>query len=268
MKYPVLPAMLWVLVMLTASCHRDGQSGDLDAVASLTRGMSLREVESTLGREHGVQFHALKRSDEYLCISYAFCRPDILLYLVFKNGKLDRITEPAPFAIRQVAYDGEAPEGTGTMVPRRVPQDPWQRMAGVLSAADISGQAALESVVRRCPRGETAIAIVPATIIAAPLLPFMLAGGAHEFHTSRASMARCDPLRVDMAASSHDVLDLFGVPLRSGEVNGLLVDTFCVDHHLDPATATDVAPSFNVVYDNFAKVRYVFAGDFAIPAGR
>ena len=81
-------------------------------------------------------------------------------------------------------------------------------------------------------------------------------------------MARYDPQKIVMASSIQDVLGQFGAPVESGEMNGLLVDTFGIDNHLSLIDPSDVAPYFDVIYDNFGKVRAVFSDDFHPLTGR
>jgi hypothetical protein len=254
------------VLALSCSCMRSDRLGDIDRLKAVARGMTVQEVEGVLGPEHRLQFHAMVASADVLCLSYAFCTPYDLLYFVFKDGTLARIAEPPPFAYQDIDYTGDRPEWKGTTLSIRVAVDPWQRMGRVLAAPDLSGQAAVASISRRCPQDHAAMAIIPACIIAAPLLPFSLAGRANEYRINRGTQRRYDPQRIVLASTIAEVLELFGAPLKSGEVNGLLVDTFGIDNHLSLIDPSDVAPFFDVVYDKFGKVRDVFCDDFHPPS--
>lgn len=247
---------------LSSSCFRSDRISDIDRLATVAPGMSLREVEDALGPEHRLQFHALVKSAEYLCLSYAFCKSYDVLYFVFKDGTLDRISEPPPFEWKDIDYQGDSPEWKGTKISIRVPVDPWIRMDLVLGSSDVSGQAAVDSIMKRCPKDHLSMAIVPASIIAAPLLPFLLAGRANEYRINTDTKERYDPQKIVMASTITDVIGRFGAPVKSGEVNGLLVDTFGIDNHLSLIDPSDVVPFFDVIYDKFGKVRDVFSDDF------
>jgi hypothetical protein len=250
------------LLSLSYSCIRSDQLSDIDRLGAVTQGMSLKEVEESLGPEHRLQFHVLEKSVDCLCLSYAFGKPYILLYFVFKNGTLDKISEPPPFEYHDIEYNGDSPEMKGSKISIRVPVDPWNRMEITLKCPDLSGHLAVDSILKRCPKDETSLAIVPVFIIAAPILPFLLVGRANEYRVNKRTEEKYDPQKIVMTSSSNDVLGLYGAPVKSGEVNGLLVDTFGIDNHLSLIDPSDVAPFFNVVYDKFGKVRAVFSDDF------
>jgi hypothetical protein len=262
----VLRLLALAVVALSCSCLRSDRLGDIDRLKAVARGMTVQEVEGALGPEHRLQFHALVASADMLCLSYAFCTPYDLLYFVFKDGTLARIVEPPPFAYQNIAYSGDRPELTGTTISIRVAVDPWQRMGRVLASPDLTGQAAVDSITRRCPQDQASMAIIPACIIAAPLLPFYLAGRANQYRLNIATQRRYDAQRIALASTIAEVLGLFGAPLKSGELNGLLVDTFGIDHHLSLIDPSDVVPFFDVVYDKFGKVRDIFCDDFHPPS--
>ena len=117
----------------------------------------MQDVEGTLGSEHRLQFHVLIKSMDCLCLSYAFSNPSDVLYFVFKNGKLDRISEPPPFDYRLIDSAVETPEWKGGKISIRAPVDPWARMDLVLTSRDLSGQAAVDSVLRRCPQDRSSL---------------------------------------------------------------------------------------------------------------
>ncbi len=258
----ILLLLVLSFMSFACSCSRSERVSDVDRLGSVAQGMSLPAVEDALGTEHRLQFHVLVAAVDCLCLSYAFGRSYDVLYFVFKDGVLDRIAEPPPFEERLIDYPGTGTDGKGSKISIRASVDPWTRMDLVLASPDLSGPAATASVQRRCPEERMSMSIIPAVIIAAPLLPFLYLGTANEYRINARTQERYDAQKVRLGSSIQDVLGQFGAPVRSGEVNGLLVDTFGVDNHLSLIDPSDVAPFFDVICDKFGKVRAVFSDDF------
>jgi hypothetical protein len=227
---------------------------DIDAVGELQRGVSLTHVRALLGPDPRHQFTSRVGGAEYVCVSYAFGKPHARFYFVFKDGKLEKITEPPPFRFQSVPFRGGQLEKT-------LPVDPEARVGEVMRAADLRGPALRASLAARLPRGSSSfMALSPFTSLA-PQVAASEPRRAKEFSRNEQLAKDLDAGKVSLGDSRETVDAAFGVPLRTTEAGERIV---CGYGAAEPLPMVPPAYLFSPVDVHFESGRAVsvFGNDF------
>jgi hypothetical protein len=226
----------------------------IDAVAELGRGVSPDHLRALLGRDSRHQFTSRVGANEYLCVSHAFGAPHARLYFVFKDGKLEKITEPPASPTRTVPYQGASLE-------QRLPVDPEARIAEVMLAPDISGQPLRAALAARLPRRGNSSTVLPA--FRANAAPFAASEPRRrrEYLMNERLAKHFDARKVRLGESREQVDGALGQPLQTARAGGR---TVCVYGSTEPLPMVAPAELFSPIDVHFESGRAVavFGNDF------
>jgi hypothetical protein len=227
---------------------------NVDGVAQLQRGVSLDHVRGLLGEDSRHQFTSRTGGGEYVCLSYAFGEPYARLYFLFRDGKLQSITEPPPLPFQTVPYQGGRLE-------KRLPVDPEARMGEVMRAADLSGPALRASLAARLPEGRKSFAVLPAFRSVAPQVAANEPRRRKEFSRNEQLAKSLDAGKIRLGDGRETVAAVLGAPLRTTESGERIV---CGYGNTEPLPMVPPAQLFSPVDVHFesGKAVAVFGNDF------
>jgi hypothetical protein len=224
----------------------------IDVVAELERGVSLDRVRAVLGQEPRHQFTSRVNSEEYLCVSYAFGEPYARLYFLFRDGRLEKITEPPPFAYQTAPYRGATLE-------KRLPVDPHVRVAEVMQAPDLGGTRLRRALAARLPKGRESSNVVPAFV--AERMAADEPARRKQYARNEQRATHFDGRRVRIGDSLGQVTDALGQPLQSAAAAPRSVRVY---GSTEPLPMVNHAYRFSPVEIHFEhdRVVAVFGNDF------
>src|SRR6185503_10273083 len=99
-------AILMMCLLLAACNPTTRPSGpDDSSLLKISAGAKLDEVSSVLSKSYRHQFTIARDHDTFICVSYAFGKPYVRLFFLFKNDKLVKIVKPVTFEYDLVPYN-------------------------------------------------------------------------------------------------------------------------------------------------------------------
>jgi hypothetical protein len=175
-------------------------------ILSLRKGINRSQVESTLGGTGQYQFSARLATGDYFCLSYAFERPYVYYYFLFRGDGLEKILAPPAFGVDLVLYDDFYRE-------IKKPCGAEKRIEIVLQASELSPTAiivALNKVL--CQRTET-FNVLPALIAADPSLAKNEKVRKLHYEKNAALAEQFDPAKIKLGDTEGSLVPTYGAPL-------------------------------------------------------
>ena len=224
-------------------------------IASLHVGMMRADVERLLGGNGLHQFSARLPEGDFQCVSYAFGKPHVYYYFLFRVDELERITLPPPFEVELVPY-------RNVHLETRKPLNAEKRISEVLQAEPLSGGQLVTSL-RSVLSGQTeSINVLPAFIVAGPQFAKAEKSIQADYQRNELLAQKFDPEKIKLGdAEGRLVLD-YGLPLiiSTNQQNGIRLYCFGSDEPLRVNPAYRFSNLAVIVANGF--VARIFSHDF------
>lgn len=272
LRKPEILILLLLCLLLTAPLSGCGETASSSVSLSTARGVKLNDlmglcegvdkehVHKLLGGAGTHQFTARLADGDYECVSYAFEKPFIHYYFIFKGTCLHRIVEPPMFEVEEKPYLGVIREV-------KKPVQPEKRLRDALAAKPLFAEqfvADLEDKLSKLSGRKHSLNVLPAFLFASK--DFAQAEGKIEaaYRRNKELAEMYDPAKVKLGDQEDILLARYGAPqsLSEAEINGKNIRTYRFGSN--EALRVNPAHRFSgvaVVVENGTVVR-IFSHDF------
>lgn len=210
----ITPAIIAAWLLL-CGCGRKGQEvllaesatqAQKAGILSLRKGINRSEVEKTLGGPGQHQFSARLATGDYFCVSYAFERPHIYYYFLFRGDVLEKILAPPAFGVDLVPYNDFPRE-------HKKPCSPEECIEIVLQNGGLSPAELIVALNTALSQRTETFNVFPALIAAAPALAKIAKAKRSHYERNAAFAKQFDPAKTKPGDTEDGLVPQYGPPL-------------------------------------------------------